>query len=524
MNAIIITHAVAMATGFDSLRNNEYKVTIVPRVIFPESVSDSDLEAASFCQPDVDPAAEILERVTLVRLLEDDSLAGSHVVLCSHDVSTRIHAKLLEKRIDELLEEHQDADVISLMVDDSVEYDKTDFVSPSTEISFTDKVPAPSSTAYAIVIPSCKRHKLAAIVSKAALCIPDAIRYGSLTGKLKVYCPSENMFWRNKTVPRATRKKLAVLMTSYKRPKDLLRQVLSMFNQTYTDFKMYVAVKGMTEPEFRLLVVPHLFKFIKDGRLHIQYFPNKNQLSNFIDCVRFSDLSQDCLCVKVDDDDIYHPKFLDHLVSFHASLPANVGSYYDGFSWELRQLGTYKNLHSYKSEWIYGNSIVFPADIITDLQNIEKNPSLTNERYSPRAGFREDAILIDICKDNGAVDRTKFFEMAGWSGDVIVDRSESSSVTRHSETWYISEEFRSVNNYIGNDPSAYEHTIALQPTANNVTSAIVFGSEIVMLEPLKRGRVVFHEPGSLIGVRWEDGMEDEYKRTDDGVFKSVDLA
>lgn len=522
MNAIIVTHAGAVIAGFNAFRYNEYKITAVPRIIDQEAVSNADPEAASFCQQYVDPASEVLERSTMVRLLEDDSLAGAHVVLCSHDVAPRIHAKLLEKRIDEMLAEHQDADVISLVVNDSVE--QSDFVTPDTEISFSDKVPAPRSTAYAIVIPSCKRHKLAALVSKAALCIPDAIRYGSLSGKLRVYRPSENLFWRHQTVPRTERRSLAVLMTSYKRPKELLRQVLSMFNQTYTDFKMYVAVKGMTEPEFGMLVVPQLFRFINDGRLHIQYFPNKNQLSNLIDCVRFSDLREDSLCVKVDDDDIYHPRFLEHLVAFHSCLPADVGSYYNGFSWELKQRATYKSLSRYKSKWIYGNSVVFPADIITDLQNIEKNPSVTNERYSPRAGFREDAILIDICKDNGAVDRTKFFEMAGWCSDVIVDRSESSSVTRESETWYITEEFRSVNNYIGTDPGNYEYTVTLQTSANSSTSAVVFGSEIMMLDPIKRGNVVFHEPGHRIGVRWDDGVEDEYKRTHSGVFKSVDLA
>lgn len=524
MNAIIITHAGAVAPGFNSLRHNEYNITVVPRIIDTNSVSDSDLEAASFCQENVDPATELLERMTIVKLLEDDSLAGAHVVLCSNDVSPRIHAKLLEKRIDEMLEKHQDADVISLVADDSIEHKAEDFVTPDTEIVFSNNTSTPTSTAYAIVIPSSKRHKLAGIVSKAALCIPDAIRYGSLTGKLHVYYPNTNMFWRNQTVQRAEKRPLSVIMTSYKRPKELLRQILSMFNQTYTDFKMYVAVKGMTEPEFRTLILAHVFKFIKDGRLSIQYFPNKNQLSNLLDCVRFSDLKRDSLCVKVDDDDIYHPRFLEHLMAFHSSLPADVGSYYNGFSWELAQRGTYKGMRSYKSDWIYGNSVVFPADIFADLKSIEKNPQNANERYSPRAGFREDNILIDLCKDNGAVDRTKFFEMAGWCSDVIVDRSDNSSVTRTSEAWYITEEFRSANNYIGSDPDSHEYTIALKTKAHGNTAAVIFGREILMLDPLIRGIVVFHEPGIELGVRWDNGFEDEYKRTDTGVFKSVDLA
>lgn len=524
MNAIIITRAGSEAAGFDSYRYNGYKVIPVPRIIDLSMLTNTDKDVVAFNQLDVDMGKENLDRATLIRLLEDDSLAGTDTVISSYDACTRVHAKLLAKHISSLIEEHNEVDVISLISDYTKEYDDTDFLDHKTQVSFSPKTPQPAATTYALVIPSCKRHKVAKLLAETELCVADCIHYGSVTGKLSVYCPSENFAWRKQTVSRAKVKMLSLLMMSYKRPKELVRQILSMFGQTYSNFKMYVAVKGITEPDFTTIVVPQVYKYIQDGRLHIQYYPNKNQLSNFIDCIRYADLDKNSLCVKIDDDDIYHPKFLEHLMSFHASLPEDAGSYYDGDVWAVFKHGTINSIRRHKRQWSLGNCIAFPASIFSSLVDIEKHPQAINERYYPRAGFREDSIIHDINVDMGAVDRTKFYDMAGFGNDVILDLSATASVTRNADTWYLSEEFMSANKYINTEPSNYEYTLALYDNTFGDAVAVVFATDIVLPGRMEHGSIVFHDPGIKVGVRWDNGREEVYVRNDNGVFSAGLLA
>ena len=85
--------------------------------------------------------------------------------------------------------------------------------------------------------------------------------------------------------------KIAALMSSYKRPADLVKQILTLLHQTY-DCHIFVAVKGLSERDVNTCIRPLFAEEINAGKLHLSYYPNKSQFNNILDCYRGFDIGQ----------------------------------------------------------------------------------------------------------------------------------------------------------------------------------------------------------------------------------------
>lgn len=108
----------------------------------------------------------------------------------------------------------------------------------------------------------------------------------------------------------ASAPKIAALMSSYKRPNDLVKQILALLHQTY-DCHIFVAVKGLSERDIDTCIRPLFTKELEAGKLHLAYYSNKSQFNNILDCYRGFDIEQFDLYCKIDDDDIYFPTYLE---------------------------------------------------------------------------------------------------------------------------------------------------------------------------------------------------------------------
>lgn len=105
--------------------------------------------------------------------------------------------------------------------------------------------------------------------------------------------------------------RLAILISSFARPTDLIRQVLSMgVNQTYKNIHLFVSVKGLPESVMESLVYPQLSSLLSSGVLTLRWDGNTNQTWNLLDTVKGEDIEGYDLFCKVDDDDYYHPEYL----------------------------------------------------------------------------------------------------------------------------------------------------------------------------------------------------------------------
>lgn len=103
---------------------------------------------------------------------------------------------------------------------------------------------------------------------------------------------------------------LALMISSYGRVPDLLRQVYAMaYEQEYQNTTICLSVKGLTEYTVNQVILPHLSSLISRGKVKMRIDGNTNQTWNILDTIRDEDLDSYDLFLKIDDDDFYHPKY-----------------------------------------------------------------------------------------------------------------------------------------------------------------------------------------------------------------------
>lgn len=169
-----------------------------------------------------------------------------------------------------------------------------------------------SNTAYvwgthAMVIPSCKRKKVIQVFADYRLPTDVALEAANSSGELNIRVAQVTICFTSmkRTKKRSGLAAIAACLASYRRLTDLQRQIWCMMDQSYENFHVFAAVKGIPETTYRKTVLPLFEHFIQEGRLTMRLFPNKNQLSNFLDTVRDLDISNYDLFAKIDDDDLY---------------------------------------------------------------------------------------------------------------------------------------------------------------------------------------------------------------------------
>lgn len=256
-------------------------------------------------------------------------------------------------------------------------------------------------------------------------------------------------------------RKIAVCLPAYKRFSDLQRQIYCMMSQSYANMHLFVAIKGMTEYVFHKILLKQFANFIKEGRLTLRLFPNKNQLSNIIDATRGLDVSEYDLFAKIDDDDFYSPDYIRTINDFHNTIPSGYSSFFEDTHWVRYENEGFTCLgQAYYSA--FGANLVLSRKAMEVVIECDSHPDniaeLVPEAGHNGYGFTEDNLIRMIMQQTGCKNRAEFIHEKAIEYHMIYERGNT-SVMRGG---IISGQFAAANSSITQDPECYEHVIELK--------------------------------------------------------------
>lgn len=241
--------------------------------------------------------------------------------------------------------------------------------------------------------------------------------------------------------------RIAVCLFSYKRIEDFLRQVFCMLHQSYPHVHVFAALKGITQSVADELVFPYIQPLIDEGKVTLRLFPNKDQVSNFLDTVRDLDISEYDLFARIDDDDFYDRDYLQHVADFHATLPPGYSSCHWAEGYELHKDDGLPFLRR-AAILCTGAAQVPSRCVIEKLREMEDNPNELREvmddcRRQTGFGnvrFAEDQLLKTLMLAYGCGNIAPWLAQHNISRHLVVQKSNS-SVTRggtvSSDLWRI---------------------------------------------------------------------------------------
>lgn len=254
---------------------------------------------------------------------------------------------------------------------------------------------------------------------------------------------------------------IALCLSSYKRFSDLHRQIYTMMSQSYSRLHLFVAVKGMSEYAFHKILRKQFQSFIDEGRLTLRLFPNKNQLSNFMDTIRDVDVSAYDLFAKIDDDDYYCPDYVKTINGFHNTIPDDQSSYLQDEHWVRYENEGFTTLRrAYYGD--FGATIVLSRSALAMIRTCELHPDkigeLVPEAVDNHYGFREDNLMHKIMRPLGCQNIANYLRERGIEYHMIYQRANA-SVMRGG---IVSSEFWENNLKVTQDPSRFEHVVELR--------------------------------------------------------------
>ncbi len=292
-----------------------------------------------------------------------------------------------------------------------------------------------------------------------------------------------------------------------------------MMNQTYSNFHLFVAVKGITENVHDAILMEYFRHFIEDGRLTLRLFPNKNQLSNFVDTVRDLDISEYELFAKIDDDDFYGLEYVDQVNRFHSMIPAHHSSRVMKHRYISSRAGfsTLEENH----ESCLGSSMVLTREAMELLMECEKNPHRIKEllpageheqHWGYKFGFAEDNMMRFIMNQKGWSSRDPFLDEEQ-SFHYIVQRSNASVMRGN----LVNDEFRQEVDDIREDsPLLHEHVLALEhPEWNDVF--VMRGTRGYRPGSMHQADVIKLDDESLM-VKWDKWGTECFVKNPNGVY------
>ena len=295
---------------------------------------------------------------------------------------------------------------------------------------------------HALIIPQRSRRKVAELFLDCQLPTDTSLEVACANGELDMRVCKYNCFYQktrttlaNDARPNALPPlRMALCMASYKRPEDLIRQVYAMMNQSYDNFCLFVAVKGIPEYFVRMWILPQFQHWIDMGKLVVRCFPNtSSQLTNLLDTVRGIDVSSFDLFLKIDDDDFYCRDYLHLINEFHQMMPIGYSSYFSDMVWTIDK---YDGTIAPQQEWfsVFGPSMVMSRQVANRLMADEQNPETirkTIARYDGGAGhcriaWSEDNYLFRLMKVYGCCNIARFIRQKGPENYLIYQKSNTS--------------------------------------------------------------------------------------------------
>lgn len=317
--------------------------------------------------------------------------------------------------------------------------------------------------------------------------------------------------------------RLAVCMPSYKRPEDLQRQLFCILSQTYDNFDVFVAVKGMTRNTFESIVLPYFRNEVEQGKITLRFFPNKNQLSNFIDVVRDLDMTGYDLIVKFDDDELYSPDYLSHINAIHSLLPPDFSSYMHGSLPVINRFDGFPVMGRFDYHTC-GSSLVLGKSAMAKLMQCEETPDLVSDlvptvrwEYKPALfGFCEDQLMRMIMQEHGVVNRGRYLQTLRDENHIIIQRGNS-SVTRGN---LVTNEFYKNNRGFADHENNREYLLELSHP--QWKGALLCWKNRVKLFPANsEGDLLLHTDHKII-VKWDKWGEEHFVANQDGTYHFIE--
>lgn len=166
---------------------------------------------------------------------------------------------------------------------------------------------------------------------------------------------------------------IAVLIASYKRLPELQHQIYTMVHQDCAPALILVAVKGFTEYHIDKFIRP---KFAQFPNVKIKCVPNKNQLSNLLDCVRDEDLTGIDYFLKIDDDDFYPHDYVSTVRKW-VNLAIEINGNFEGHgiqdAYSINRIDGNMVIFEYSHDSCWGGTLGFSPLILEKLFAVENN-------------------------------------------------------------------------------------------------------------------------------------------------------
>lgn len=423
MKCVLIVSPGEKSEGASELHRMGYELELYPSTADLSPLRDArEEESASYLgrSPASAERSHVRSlRASFIRLLEDRNYAGSDLIIFGEsDAVPMVASSRLETALRKEMKEHPETDIFRLF--HHAVWSPQGAPGESDEILFEDfktgKTDANTSYVWgthALVIPAARRPRVARVFADYRLPTDIALEAANSHGDLKIRVARHNLFYQHERTKQRPDCKIAVCLSSYKRLTDLQRQIWCMMDQSYPNLHVFAAVKGIPEGTYRRTVLPLFEHFIHEGRLTMRLFPNKNQLSNFLDTIRDLNVSDYDLFAKIDDDDLYGRDYFKSVNKFHLHLPPEFSSFYCGPGEYLSVRGGYP-FSGNGFFGCFGPTLVLSRDVLEKLIICETNPHMISQ-ISPRLrhagyGFTEDNFMHMMMLDTGSSNRTRYVQ------------------------------------------------------------------------------------------------------------------
>lgn len=470
-------------------------------------------------------------RISFATMLLDPQFdADDLIIFGESDATPVVAAETLRPVLEKMIKDHPDVDIFRPFY--SISWNPSN--PPTGTIGFGPFMVSDHAIndphawgTHALVIPAAKRKKIAHIFSSYRLPIDTALEAASANGELNMMVANHNCFYQKprtsvadkSTMYSVRNRKMALCLSSYKRFEDLQRQIYCIMHQTYTDFHLFVAVKGMSSFIFQSILLPLFQEFIDAGRLTMRWFPNKNQLSNLVDTIRGLDTSPYELFLKIDDDDFYGKDYLKTINDFHAEIPQHHCSYFSDWSWVHFKHG---GISTMQPEFynVFGATMTLTRPVMQRLMECEENPELISqtmkkwwgEGANGNVGFTEDNFIDKLMRENGSSNIGPYIGKNKITHHIIVQKANA-SVTRGD---MLSEDFQVANTRISHNEADFEHVLGMRhPEWSDAFR--LFGQRGYRVSNGDWADILHYSP-ETITLKWEKWGQEHYAKQPDGSY------
>lgn len=476
-------------------------------------------------------------RISFAKMLLDPAFAEDNLIIFGEsDATPIIQADKLRTALEQEMEDHPETDVFRLFHDLAT----SPALPPSLPLhpGFEPYMAGQHSRnepyvwgTHALIIPARSRQKVADLFLNWRIPTDTSLEVAQSRGLLNIRVAKHNLFYQKPRTSKADvtrlfswrKRRLALCLSSYKRPEDLQRQIFAMMNQSYDkdSFHLFVALKGIPEFYANSFIIPQFCNFMEDGRLSIRCFPNRNQLSNLLDCTRNLDTSRFDLFLKIDDDDFYCRDYLKTINEFHSLIPQHYSSFFSDWSWALYK---HHGIVSPQLEpfYVFGSSMAVSPQVWQRLYEAEADPSIIRDTMARHCGgkghsciaYSEDNFIHQAMCDFGCANIAPFVKQKGLSHYLMVQKSNA-SVTR--------------GGLVPGDAAAHVDLAEPSPPQECVIYAFhtdwkdslrIYGPDCLRVSNGDRARVLEFSDKRLV-LRWEKWGTERFEKDARGAYVHV---